>query len=385
MFFLKNDHKYDNSIEKILYFIYFLHQFVFVFSVSLLSKNVDSVNKISNLLIIATFLIIILIDIYYFFRGKFNLKEILIMGIIAIFVLVSFMQYRSVMVFVNLVAISCFKNVDGKKALDCYIKATAFGFVVLILLSLFTKWTGNVEQIRYGLARIRYGLGFMWPAFGPHYFYSIVFTYIVLKDNLKILDYAILMSINILLFVLTDTKAVFAFTILILIIDILIKRSDIIYRVFSYFTIVSFTAFTTILYLCSKFYNEANLFLSKFNKILTGRLALTNIALEKWGIKLFGQTLRVENHNHGIDSSLISMLIENGLVVFIICVCFMSYFAYISYKTKNKSLVLAIFAIALRSTFDLGFMAFQFSPIVIMVYTVLLSYISQYKKVEAKN
>lgn len=385
MFFLKNNDKCDKVVEKVLYFVYFLHQFVFVFSVSLLSKNVASVNKISNLLIIATFLVIILIDIYYFFRGKFTLNEIFIIGIIAKFILISFMQYKSVMVLVNLVAISCFKNADGKKALDCYIKATVLGFAVLLLISLFTKWTGNAEQTRYGLLRVRQGLGFMWPAFGPHYFYSIVFTYIVLKDKLKVLDYVILMIINVLLFILTDTKAVFAFTILILIIDILIKRSDIIYRVFSYFTIVSFIAFTTVLYLCSKFYNEANIFLSKFNKILTGRLALTNIALEKWGIKLFGQTLGVENHNHGIDSSLISMMIENGLVVFIICVCFMSYFAYISYKTKNKSLVLALFAIALRSTFDLGFMAFQFSPIVIMFYTVLLSYISQYKKVEVKN
>ena len=43
-------------------------------------------------------------------------------------------------------------------------------------------------------------------------------------------------------------------------------------------------------------------------------------------------------------------------------------------KTKKKSLVLAIFAIALRSTFDLGFMAFQFSPIVVMFSIVLKTY-----------
>ena len=54
----------------------------------------------------------------------------------------------------------------------------------------------------------------------------------------------------------------------------------------------------------------------------------------------------------------------------------MTYFAYISYKTKKIAILIVIFIIALRGMFDLGFMAIQFSPVVLLFMPVLKEYLS---------
>lgn len=362
---IKND-KYDSFTEKMLMMTYFIHQLFFVFSSSELAHSVVTVEKIADIGIILTFALIILIDFYYFLRGNFSIKEIAIYVAVAIPLLISFMNYRVVMVLVNLVAISCFKNVDVKKALKLYIIATALGILINLLIGVLTPYTFNETTTRYGVERVRYGLGFYWVTFAAHYFYSLVFIYILYKKKLNKFDYTWIMIINVLLFIANDTKAVFFYTILLLIIEFILNRkfNDIFYRIFGVITTISFVIAGLSSFLLSYFYDSSNHFLAFINRILTGRLALMHRGLMEWDITLWGQM--VPKESFVFDSSMVSMLVQNGLVVFIICISFMTCFSYLAYKKKSIPLLIALFAIALRSTFDLGFMALQFGPAVMM-------------------
>lgn len=369
---IKKD-KYDSVIEKLLMTTYFIHQLFFVFSSSELAHSVVIVEKIADVGIILTFALIILIDFYYFLRGNFSIKEIAIYVTVAIPLLISFMNYRVVMVLVNLVAISCFKNVDVNKALKLYIIATALGILINLLIGVLTPYTFNETTTRYGVERVRYGLGFYWVTFAAHYFYSMVLMYILYREKLSNFDYIWIMIINVLLFIANDTKAVFLYTILLLVIEFVLNRrfNDIIYKIFGIVTTLSFVLGGFLSFLLSYFYDSSNKFFVFVNKILSGRLALMHRGLERWGFTIWGQTIPIKETGNTIDSSMVSMLMQNGLIVFIICISFMTYFSYFAYNKKNIPILIALFAIALRSTFDLGFMALQFGPVVMMFYLLM--------------
>lgn len=370
---LIKDDKLDLKVENVLYYAYFIHQFSFLVSVSTLARDIESIYKAISAIMIFTFLIIILGDFYYFLRGKFSLKEISIYAIIAIVFLISFFNYRNVMVLANLVLISCFKNVNIKRFLKCYLMATVAGSLTNILLFLITGAQDIVIETRYGIERKRYGIGFAIPTFLAHYFYSITFMYISYKEKLKNLDCIVIMIINTIIFLLTDTKAVFLYIIMLLIIEYMLNKryNKIFYKTFGIFTLLSYIICGLSSFLLSYFYDESNKVMTILNKVLSGRLKLMHRGLVRWGFTLFGQTIPIKETGNTIDSSMVSMIMENGLVVFIICITFMTILSYIAYKKKYIPLLIALFAIAIRSAFDLGFMALQFGPAVILFYTVL--------------
>ena len=109
---------------------------------------------------------------------------------------------------------------------------------------------------------------------------------------------------------------------------------------------------------------------------MTGRLRLTQNALNANVITIFGQTAPIwRTGEFYIDSSFITMLVLNGVLVTIVCLVFSTYFCYISAKTKKTALLIALLLIAIRSMYDFGFMAMQLSPFTLLFYPVLAEYL----------
>ena len=168
MFKLIKTEKYDNFVNELLYKVYFVYQFMFLLHVSSLNYAVKVFDIFTSVAIIISFGIILLIDLYYFLRGKYSTKEIIIYALVGIILLISLYNYRDVMVTVNLFAIMAFKNVDAKKALKIYLKATILGMACVFLLGILTPYTSNSIQARNGIKRVRYGLGFYYTSFASH-------------------------------------------------------------------------------------------------------------------------------------------------------------------------------------------------------------------------
>ena len=371
------DNKYDNLVNTILYCAFFIHQLFFIFSVSEFATSVAGVKRIAQFIIIISFLVMSLTALYYFLRGKFSIKEVMIYIVLAIPLLVSFYNYRVVMVISNLFYVAIFKNVDIDKSLKIVLYATIIGYTINVLLGIFTKYTGNVGQVRYGVSRTRYGLGFRYAYFTGYYYLTIVLTYILAHGRLKIIEYVILAVLNFVIFTLSDAKGAFAYTLIALVLHFILTKFNfkIILKIFKFSVVLSFPVAALLAILLPTFYVQGNVIWDKLNGILTGRLFLTHNALINCGWKWFGQTAPLWNPGvHYADSAIVLMLIQNGLVVLILSVAFMTFFSYMAVKINHKPLMIVLFVIALRSTFDMGFMTMQLCPVIIMFYDVFNKY-----------
>ena len=371
------DNKYDNLVNTILYCAFFIHQLFFIFSVSEFATSVAGVKRIAQYIIIISFFVMCLTALYYFLRGKFSTKEILIYIILAIPILISLYNYRVVMVVSNLFYVAIFKNVDVDKGLKIALYATILGYAINVLISIFTRHTGNVGQLRYGVSRIRYGLGFRYAYFTGYYYMTIVLIYILAHDRLKIIEYVMLTALNLLVFILSDAKGAFVYTMVALVLHLMFVRFNLnnLSKIFKIFVVAAFPIAALIAILLPAFYVQGNNIWDMLNRILTGRLRLTHNALIDCGWKWFGQTAKLWDPGvHYADSSIVLMLIQNGLIVLIMSIAFMTLFSYMAVKINHKPLMIVLFVIALRSTFDMGFMTMQLCPVIIMFYDVFNKY-----------
>lgn len=383
MFSIIKTKKYDNLINDLMHYFYFVFQFAFVISGTAIVRLNRSTYKFSTLFMIVPFILIALCDLYIFLRGKFKKIELLIYILIGIILLLSFYNYKNVMVLANLVIISAFSETNGKRALKYYLIATISAFIIALILGLIFPNIGNVIQMRDGIEKERLGLGFFYASLGQFYFLSILLAHILYKEKLRIYEYIIYIALDVLLFKFTDTRAPFFYTILSLVLFLALDKlkNTIAFNIFGIISILS-PIFACVGMTCmSWFYTADNAILYKINKIVNGRLVLTHNSLMEFGVKLFGQTQpkALGDPLYYLDSSLMVLLILFGLAVTIICVLFMTYFAYISYKTKKYTILLVIFIISLRGAFDLGFMAIQFSPVVLLFVPTLKEYLEKKK------
>lgn len=373
--------KYDKFILDLTHYLYFVFQFAFVISGTAIIRLNSSTYRFSTLFMIIPFTLIALCDFYNFLRGKFSKTELLIYVLVGIVLLLSFYNYRNVMVLANLVIISAFRDTDGKKAIKYYLIATVSAFIIALILGIIFPNIGNVIQMRDGVERERLGVGFFYASLGQFYFLSIVLAYILFKEKIKIYELVIFIIIDFALFHFTNTRAPFFYTILALILFFIIDKfkDRVLYDIFGILTVLSPSVALIGMTLMSWFYNSENKVLFLINRVVNGRLELTHNSLMEFGIKIFGQTApkALGDPKYYLDSSMMVLLILFGLAVTIICICFMTYFAKISYKTKKLAILISIFIISFRGAFDLGFMAVQFSPVVLFFMPVLKEYLKE--------
>ena len=189
--------------------------------------------------------------------------------------------------------------------------------------------------------------------------------------------YVTLTFFNIVIFIFCDTKAAFTYTLVALILHLLFIKFNF-KTLFKFFKIavicsvpfaVIFAIFLPILYV------KGNAFWDLFNKIVNGRLYLTQNAIAVCGWKWFGQTVSMGKVGaYYVDSAILTMLIGNGLIVLIMSTIFLTFFSYMAVKINHKPLMIVLFIIAVRSIFDLGFMTIQLGPVIIMFYDVYNKY-----------
>ena len=371
------DDRYDKLVNNIVYVSFFIHQLCFLLSISALIKSFVDIRKGVQSVIIVSFLIMCLTVLYYFLRGKFSFKEILIYVAIFIPLAISLYNYRVVMVISNLFYAAIFKNVDCKKSLRIALYATLLGFLINVFIGVFTRYTGNAMQTRYGISRIRYGLGFYYAYMTSYYYLTIVLMFILADDKFNTFTYIALTFFNILIFILCDTKAAFIYTMIALILHLLFVKFNFksLFKIFKVAVVCSVPLAVLLAIFLPIIYVQGNAFWDLFNTIVSGGLYLTQNAIINCGWKWFGQTVSMgEVGVYYADSAILTMLIGNGLVVLIMSTIFLTFFSYMAVKINHRPLMIVLFVIAIRSIFDLGFMTMQLGPVIIMFYDVFNKY-----------
>ena len=160
---------------------------------------------------------------------------------------------------------------------------------------------------------------------------------------------------------MTNTKSAFAFSILAIITTILVKYIKFFnhYNKISKMVLYFFSTFSPIsILLLSMFYDGKNTALSTINRVLSGRLSLAHIAINKYGIKAFGQFIKFNaaplpgEVYEVVDSSYILYILILGSIFFILLIALLIYMAYLIDKKKDVYLAYIFIILIIHSMFD---------------------------------
>ena len=354
--------KYKNSI------IDFFGERSFVLSIYLLASMYTisfsgfASFQVVNILLMGIRVIAYSLVAIKFFIDLFNKKckayliEIVLFGIFMMFI-----SYKSKTInyFVYFVLIVVGKDV---KYIDI-IKAAFYGIfsctAFVIIMSLFGIIDDSISSLGF---RNRHSLGFDFPACGANYiFYSILYYIYVRKDKMKWFEILVAFAINLIIFILTDTKSAFMYGTLALLITLVINYNSkfrIYKRIYTFIMYLASIVLPLFAVIITYLYNENNKIFVRLNGLLTGRLRLGKTALNEYGVKLFGQYVKIsigEDPNlpyNVIDSSYVQYLIILGLVFFIIMIVFFLCFSNQIGEKKDIYLFYIFTILLCHATFD---------------------------------
>ena len=178
---------------------------------------------------------------------------------------------------------------------------------------------------------------------------------------MRVLEILIALLVNIIVFLVTDTKNAFLFSLIALIFIFAVNKVKQLRTYKSIHTksliIASFT-FPIGIVLLSVFYTPDNPLLMFFNKLINGRLALGHSAFINYGVKLFGQYIELSSDSSTgvayniIDSSYMLCLIILGAVFFIALIIMLLYFSWLVGEKKDIYMFIVFFALLAHSMFD---------------------------------
>lgn len=254
------------------------------------------------------------------------------------------------------------KNIEFRKILKYYIIVLASGIIVTAIFALIHVIPAIVIT-RSNSSALRLALGSVYPSDLAARIFHLMVGYAVLKKfKLTLPEYLSIIAITITTYVVTDTKLDLILMILLIICLSFYKYIVILMSMIKpYIFNLLILGFIAINILLAYFYNPKISILNKLNSALTGRLDLANRGFNDYNVTLYGQYV-YQNGWGGIhkkiidyfyiDSSLVRVLLMQGLIVYIILICLMLRDMKIFIKNKQFSLAIALFFIIASSAID---------------------------------
>lgn len=254
------------------------------------------------------------------------------------------------------------KNIEFRKILKYYIIVLASGIIVTAIFALIHVIPAIVIT-RSNSSALRLALGSVYPSDLAARIFHLMVGYAVLKKfKLTLPEYLSVIAITITTYIVTDTKLDLILMVLLIICLSFYKYIVILMSMIKpYIFNLLILGFIAINILLAYFYNPKISILNKLNSALTGRLDLANRGFNDYNVTLYGQYV-YQNGWGGIhkkiidyfyiDSSLVRVLLMQGLIVYIILICLMLRDMKIFVKNKQFSLAIALFFIIASSAID---------------------------------
>ena len=356
----------------------------YIFYVSSLMFNSSAyisypqVNALISLGIKFAFLLIVLKVLTDFFTEEYKVKEFMFFcfgSAVLLFIYINSHEGTPIVIWTF---------IWGAKNVNPEIMAK-LAFIVMtccFLVILFSCCAGIVENkvfIRSN-GENRYSIGFDYATNVSNYFFAITLVYIYLrKDNFFFFFTAVIIVISFVFFIITDTKWAFVCTFLASLGAIILKslRDSPVVKVFQKLTIISVPLCAACIGILVFIYHIGKYSLIyRINELLSGRLSLALNAINNFGFSLWGKPIiwstgYVEGvaYNY-VDSSYLQLLINHGIIFFIILVCFFVSFAYKAYKKSNRWLSFVLALIAIHSIFDPQILWMDYNPFLLMYFGI---------------
>lgn len=358
--------KRKNDIINLIYFT----GLILIVSVQFF-RNTTLTTTLSPFYQIIMVVVIILFLIKYFLFQKNNFINILLFFTLEIIAIINYKHTSDGSFVYLIIAIFASKDIDGRKIVEFIFKSVSILLVFTIVLALLGKipnyvYTYNVS----GVSVTRQSLGMTYPTkLGATIMY-MVFAYLLYKN----FELNAFQKIMIFVIAFIVKKVAYAKTAMILIclagiiaifykpICRFLRKSNIVIPTVSLFIIFFSIHLAYHFNTSSQFYQMIN------SKVFSNRLYLGYVAAMTYPIKAFGQHIYMRGYggqtgylmNHGllhtnyffIDSFYLQALLIYGLVIFLITVGSIVYFAFRFNKERKFALVIVLLLIVLDNVYE---------------------------------
>lgn len=329
--------------------------------------------KILNISIYGILILKLILD------NRYSIRTILF-GIISILVLIVYRNSNARILLETILFIYSSRNVPFRDIVKVTINIQVIFMIIIVLSSL----SGIIKNDKWYRSNgdVRYGLGYTYCTFIANFYYHIILMYVFLKENkkFKFCSVLLILMLNKIIYILTDTKAVYYLVLLLVIYiyilnyhKINIKKNLLCKFIFKY----SFVICATISIFFSITYNSSNKIHNILNSLLTDRLALGYAMYKEYGIPLFGQMVEWTTGRPGIerpissvykfvDSSYLNAAMNYGIIILIlVCIGFIIIGKRLI-EENNINGCLALLFLAVHSISDPQLFHPQYHPFLLM-------------------
>lgn len=253
------------------------------------------------------------------------------------------------------------------------------GLLLFFVISLY--YLGKIPPaILTGLnLRMRTSLGFSYYTYASQLLFYFTLAYGVYKKRtITYLELVLLGLANLFVFYNTDTRNPFIlaiFFIFSIFINKLVKGRFFALesRILKYIFIFIFPICFIILVIIT-FYISSSKF-EEYNTLLSGRLWLNRLGIERWGIHILGQKIVfstffngvISNNYNFVDSSYFQILLVNGWLFLSVILILFTQVCRKAVKQKNMFLSIALCLIAIHSMFDPQLLMPWYSPFCLLL------------------
>ncbi|USS90341.1 hypothetical protein [Fructilactobacillus carniphilus] len=281
-------------------------------------------------------------------------------------------------------------HIDFRKIVKVFFLVTAVMTICTVILgyfnliptfSTFRGFTNN------GQMSFRQALGFNWVTLPSQLFFYLFLCYIFIKKGkLNKISLFLLFLISCFLYSQTNTRNPFLLELL-LIAFFLLMQVGFKYKflkffktnLFKYLSILSMPI-ASILTIIVSYIGPTSPFMVKFDSIMSGRIGLSHLGIEKYGLSFFGTVIKFKTFSpshplHGkyfyLDNSFIQYLLNFGIIFLLVIVILLTAALWIEFKKKHWYVLLIFIFIALHSVGDPQLIYLQYSPFALIIVEVI--------------
>ena len=357
-----------NSIQKYKDLLFFIPFVIFVNS-TIISLRTDFFRSYSYILSLIryTCLLIVVTKILICDIKNYSISTIIrITLILLLTIIVKFVTDDSSFFQLFILIIGSY-DIEFKKIVKWTLISEIILFLIIVCACIL-KIIPNYVYSRKGSTIKRYSLGFKYSTSPSIFIFYFTMLYIYLRDKkIKKIEYIMLLIPNILIYYLTDSRTGFFCTVLLMLLSFIYNlKNEKINNIFVFLSKYIFYFFAVVSIILMVLYHFSTEKFIKLNDILSGRLQLTENAINEYGIKPFGNKIEwvglcdVNVSNKGknisefnmIDNSYLNLLIVYGVIPFILVLFLYSNIANYIKKTKNEYLSIFLLVIAINAFID---------------------------------
>ena len=258
--------------------------------------------------------------------------------------------------------------------LEKVVKFWLFEIGCLMLLNHFFYKTGRIPDVfSYRSSGIRYSLGYVFTSFSSNFMFHITVFYTFIRNkNIRYMELILLFLLNYYFYQKTDTKAAFAFAILQLVLALVFKHITFNKSLIGFINKYIVALSASLAYIVTLLYNPSQPYFQVLNRLLTSRLSLGRLALDQYGISIWGQPIKWVTTISGIgvgesylfvDSSFINIGINYGIALLFLLI--LGFYLVGTKMLDNQFYTLTVLMISLHSIFDTQFLEILYNPLLI--------------------